>query len=305
MQASDFVEVLCAAHLGNMVEGPFSDRGGMMVVGPPGVLKTTFVSVLDAQYHDVVMLSDINVKSLIRLRDSIATGKINTLVLPELAKVYERVDSTAQGVEGTIRALVAEGFSSASFEDARINRLKARCMVIGALTPAMLDQHFERWVDTGFSRRFLWCLVRLSDTSALEKAAVNWKRIDFRVKHVPRVPLGDSIPNLTTKQERERIVALVKYQPSDDHSMHIQLLTRICAVLRWWYAETNDPRSAMDTIEAFAPALGRDGAVIDLPSTKADNSQAAEVTLAAGNAARQLAAKRWEGKKRRKKVGKK
>lgn len=38
MRANDLLEVLCAAHLGALVEGPFQDRGGLMVVGPPSTL---------------------------------------------------------------------------------------------------------------------------------------------------------------------------------------------------------------------------------------------------------------------------
>lgn len=296
MKAADLVEVLCAAHLGSMVEGPFQDRGGIMVVGPPGVLKTTFVNVLDQQYQDAISVSDINVKSLIRLRDAIASGKVNTLVLPEFAKIYERADVTAKNVEGTLRALTAEGFTAASFEDSRINRLVARAMVIGALTPPTQESHFTGWEESGFNRRFLWALVKLADPLALEKAAVAWERINFRLVHVPLAPLGSTIPNKTTMRERQRCSVLVKYQPGGDHAIQLQVLIRILAVLRWWYAESGQPRNAMETIERFAPALGKTGVELELPSGPDEVDEAMELQQEMSNAASLLSRKRWSGR---------
>ncbi len=299
MQTSELVEILCAAHLGVMVEGPFKERGGIMVVGPPGVLKTTFVGVLDQQYQDAVMMSDINVKSLVQMRDAIASGKINTLVLPEFAKIYERADVTAQNVEGTIRALAAEGFSAASFEDSRINRLTARAMVIGALTPAMVDKRFTGWEESGFNRRFLWALIKLSDPIALERAAVNWTRINFRMQHVPLAPLGVTISNQTTQRERQRLASIAKYQPGGDHAIQIQLLIRILAVLRWWYAESGQKRNAMETMEAFAPALGKNGVALMMPEVDTPNEML-DAALLAGKKHRN--GKRSSTKAKKKKV---
>lgn len=295
MRASELVEVLCAAHLGNLVEGPFQERGGIMLVGPPGILKTTFVSVLDKQYQDALMVSDINVQSLIRLRDQIASGRINTLVLPELAKLYERSSVTSSNVEGTLRALVAEGFAAASFEDSRINRLTARCMILGALTPASIDVHFTNWEESGFNRRFLWCLLRLSDPMAIERAATNWSMVKFRMQHVPLPPISGAIPQTLTLRERQRLAVIAKHQPGGDHAIQIQMLIRIAAVLRWWYAESGSLRNAMDTLEAFAPALGKGGVAIDLPSPKDLVDEALEVAQHMSEAGSALARKRWSG----------
>lgn len=292
MKVSELVEVLCAAHLGNMVESPFKERGGIMVVGPPGVLKTTLVNVLDTQYQDVVSMSDINVKMLVKMRDAIASGKVSTLVLPELAKIYERVDATAKNVEGTLRALAAEGFTAASFEDSRINRLTARAMVIGAMTPSVLDAHFTEWEESGFNRRFLWALIRLADPMALERAAINWQRIEFRQAYVPPHPMGESIPNLTTSRERHRLSSFVKYQPGGDHAIQLQLMIRILAVLRWWYTEAGFTRNAMETMEKFAPALGKTGMEVELPTAKDAVDEARDRQMDMSNAARILASGR-------------
>lgn len=297
MRTEELVEVICAAHLGSLVEGPFQERGGIMLVGPPGVLKTTFVSVLDQQYQDAVMMSDINVKSLIKLRDAIASGKVNTLVLPEFAKIYERADVTARNVEGTLRALAAEGFTAASFEDSRVNRLTARALVIGALTPATIDTHFTTWEESGFNRRFLWVLIKLADPIALERAAINWTRINFRMAHVPLAPLGVTIPNTTTLRERQRLATIAKYQPGGDHAIQIQLLVRMLAVLRWWYAESGQPRNAMETMEAFAPALGRNGVALKLPDSPDGVDKVIERQKEMSNMMSLLSRKRWNGKR--------
>jgi len=118
------------------------------------------------------------------------------------------------------------------------------------------------------------------------------------------VPLGSTIPNKTTQRERQRCAALVKYQPGGDHAVQLQVLIRILAVLRWWYAESGQPRNAMDTIERFAPALGRTGVSLELPSgpDEVDEAMDAQIQMAAHNAASLLSRKRWakNGKPKRK-----
>jgi hypothetical protein len=302
MHANDLIEVLCAVHLSSYVDAPFHERGGLMIVGPPGVLKSTFVGVLDKQYGDALMLSDINAQSMKDLRDQMAAGQIRTLVLPELAKLYQRHPSTAQNVEGTLSALVAEGFSAASFEDSRVNRLKARVVVMGALTPATQGAHFREWEESGFNRRFLWSLVSLANSEALEDAVIEWKRIDFQLQHVPRRPLsGEKIPNVTTREERVALAAMLKYQPGGSHVQQLQLLTKTLAVLRWWYTQSGDTRSPMATIERFAKSLGREGALLDLGSAKklSTKSRGKERDAVSSYAAGALARKRWDKPKRR------
>lgn len=265
MYVQDLIEVLCAAHLTYLVATPFPERGGIMLVGAPGVLKSTFLEELDKQYPNVISMSDLNVKSLIRFREQIAAGNIRTLVFPELQKLYERKDETAANLEGTLRALVAEGFQAASFEDQRVNRLRARCLVIGAMTPATQGKRFEAWDESGFNRRFLWSLIRLADPGALDRAIEEWQRLDFRVRHVPQLPpFEQGIPNLTTRDERMRCRTLVKYQPGGAPTQQAQMLVKILAVLKWWYAETQQERSAIAVVTSFAESLGREGAELHL-----------------------------------------
>lgn len=302
MLASDVVEMVCAAHLSSYVEGQFQERGGLMVVGDPGVLKSTFIGLLDTQYHDALMLSDVNVQTLIKFRGALASGQIKTLVLPELAKVYERMDATAQNVEGTLRALVGEGFQAASFEDARIARTRARCTVIGAMTPRTQASRFDRWEESGFNRRFLWSLVYLDDPHVLDRAVVEWQRIDFGITHVPRPPVGGTIPNLTTREERRRLQMLVKYQPGGSHALQLQLLTRMLSVLRWWYEQTGDTRDPAETLYRWGRSLGKEGAGIEMPEPgKANSRQERERVSSSAGAV--LARSRWGKKKPRKRKG--
>jgi predicted kinase len=263
----EFVEALAAVHLSSYVQSQFPERGGLMVVGPPGVLKSSLLGVLDRQYGDVLVMSDVNARSLTALRDEVAAGKVRTLVFPEMAKLYDRKSDTAQNIEGVLRALASEGFLSASFEDSRISRFTARATIIGAMTPAFNRRRFEEWNESGFCRRFLWSFVRLHDPYVLRDAVIEGERLSFGVPSLPPVPAHGLIPDLTTAEERRRLTMLLKYQPGGDNTLQLVLLTKMLAVLRWWYRELGDPRSAYQTIEHFAQSLWRDGAelVIDRP----------------------------------------
>lgn len=269
-----------------------------MIVGAPATLKSTVAFVLDQQYSDAVSLSDINVQGLITLRDAIASGSIRTLVLPELAKLYERHPHTATNVEGTLRALAGEGFVSASFEDQRINSVRARAAVIGALTPATQRKWFSAWEESGFNRRFLWPLIRLKDPLALEKAVIEWKRLEFHVSDVPRLPVdGGLIPNLTSADDRRQVQRWVKYQPGGNHALQVQLLSKILSVLRWWYTDRKDGRDPLATVASFAQSLGRDGAEISFEKPPARSRR---VRVTKHKAAQTLAKSRWHGRGKRK-----
>lgn len=280
MDVKTLVEVLCAVHLASYVESPFEDRGGLMLVGPPGALKSTMVATLERPYNDAIMLSDINARTLNDLRDQIAQNTIRTLVLPEIQKIYERHPYTASNVEGTLRALAGEGFSSAGFQDARVARLRARACIIGALTPDTYDTHFKQWDSTGYTRRFLWALVYVKDITVLDRSLYEWTRLDFQIRHVPLAPVdGSRIPNLTTKQERQLVRGWVKYQPGGSPVVQAQLLAKVLAVLKWWYIQLANPRTvkqqrtaygtasdqAINVLMDFVPALGKEGAPLDLP----------------------------------------
>lgn len=258
-----FIEALCAAHLSSYVEGPFKERSGLMVVGPPSVLKSTLLGVVGKNYQNALELSDINVQSLVDLRDQMASGVIRTLIISELGKIYERHPSTARNLEGHLRALTAEGFSAASFQDSRMNRLVARCTLLTAMVPGLQEEHFKRWESTGFNRRFLWSLVTLADPQMLTKAVEQWTLFDFGVTAMPLIPTNGKIPNLATPAERHELNKWLKWQPGGGmHATQLTLLSRMLSVLVWHYRRTKSKRKAMDTIQEFSLTLQNGGAVL-------------------------------------------
>jgi hypothetical protein len=269
MEMKSLIEAMCAVHLSSRVEGPMHGRGGMMLIGPPEALKSTFLSVLDKKYPDIIILSDLNVKSMVRLtQTALATGSVRTLVFPELAKLYERQQVTSQNLEGVLRALVAEGFSGASFQEPGVNRFLATATVMGAMTPATIDSKVEGWNDSGFSRRFLWPLIRLENPDVLQNALNRWESLELGITSVIAPPPLGTIPNLTTEAERKALIGLVKYQPphGGEHTLQRALLIRMLAVLKWWNREQGKKADeAMHTIEDFGSALGRVGTTVTLP----------------------------------------
>ena len=259
------LEVLCACHLSTYVQSDVKDCGGMMLIGDPATLRSTMLNVMDRQYHNVLSLSDLNARSLAELRGPIANKTIRSLVLPELAKLYERGNpGTAEHVIGTLRALVAEGFRAASFEDARVNRVVARCVVMAALTPSLQMRHFKDWEESGFNRRFIWPVIALEQGEIIEESRVQRRLLDVEINSYPPIP-NTTIPDETTEAERRALRLLVKHQPGGNHGMQLELMARMLAVLRWWYKKANRPSDeAMARIREFSRSLGREGGLISV-----------------------------------------
>lgn len=257
-----FVEVLTAIHLSSYVKSDFSDRGGLIIVGPPGVWKTTLLNIVDTCYHDALHISDLNVPTLNELKDQIAAGGIRSLVIGELAKLYERDPRTASHLEGTLRALVCEGFRKPSFEDARISTLTARCMVLTAITTKFQTEKYRHWENSGFGRRFLFPLIRMKDPHLLDKAVEDGKKIELRLGRLPPIPPEGVIPDTTTTEERREMRPWLKRQPGGGvHNLQQLVLVRSLAVLKWWYGLIGrPPREAMNTMRVFARSLKDGGA---------------------------------------------
>lgn len=256
--------MLAAIHLSSFVESPFKDRGGIFLVGPPGALKSTCVEFLDVHFSDALVLSDVNVQTLVKLKDRISGHSIRTLVMSDMGKIYERHLSVAANVEGTLRALAGEGFQSASFEDATISRLTARATIIGAMTGSTREKHASRWDDSGFGRRFMWSLVSLRDPHALERAVVQGQLLEIVQSEAPHAPVSGSIPDYTTRAERLEIAGWCKYQPTP-HNIQVATLVKSWAVLKWWARQrTKSEAVAWRTITRFAKSLGRNGVELEI-----------------------------------------
>lgn len=256
-----FIEALCAAHLSTYVYSPFSDVGGVIIVGPPGALKTTMLRVAVSHFPNVTEASDLNVTSLTDLRPAFAAKTQRTLMCPEFAKIYERDPRSAENVEGHIRALVDEGFRAPSFKNQQMARLTAHAVFLSAITEEFREDKYKKWNDSGFNRRFLWPLIRMARPEILEEAADHWKPLDFRMKYLPGLPVSTSIPNMTKASERHRIRQFLRFQPGPTHTTQAHLLTRMLAVLKWWYRiEERRSGSANQTMKLFCRTLAKEGA---------------------------------------------
>ena len=271
------VEVISAVHLAHYVDGGLEQRGGLMLVAPPGALKST-LSETAQFYPDALLLTDVNVQMLADLRDGMVGGNVSTLIFSEFAKIYERNPQTASNVEGSLRALASEGFAGASFQDHRINRRKANATIIGAMPPSLVEKNFKRWEETGFNRRFLWATYGVKGTYILDEAASTLQRLDFGVREVIRVPpLGQTIPYILTEEERKRIRLYVAAQPGGSHTQQIQLFARVWCVLKWWHQMNGTPEETEPTVHEFAKTLSKDGSDLVLTVSAPKSAVAARV----------------------------
>lgn len=260
VKVSTLIECVKAAHLSAYVESPFSTTAGLFLCGPPGVMKTTILGALD-NYESVLTLSDVNTKVLTGIiKSQLTSNTIKTLALPEVQRIYERDPRTAFGVEGTIRSLVEEGYHGASFEDPTVTRFTARATVIGAMTDKFRDSNWTRWTDSGFTRRFLWALVRLGDPSILMNAVESGRmaQIKDEVVSMP-TPVMMKIPPVDAVVRR-RIRPLVRKQPRPSNVQY-EMLCRMAAVLVFYYAKGKSKKDPMQTILEFGNAI-LDGAEI-------------------------------------------
>lgn len=276
ISAKNLLRSICALHLSSYVESPFDSCGGLMLVAAPEALKTSFLSIMD-RYPNTLPLSDINVKTLNMARSDISSNKIRTLVFPEFRKIYERNPQTSSNLEGQIRALVDEGFKAASFEDQRVHGMTARCMVMGAMTEDLYRAKFDSWQKSGFTRRFIWAMYRLSDPVALLKAVEKWIKLDFGPLELLEIPSNGTIPMQISEQERKWILANIKYQPGGQ-AIPFQILCKMFAVLRWHEKRSLAPYEnngkkkeqrkpsveAQEIMKQFVTLLGREGGVVTL-----------------------------------------
>jgi hypothetical protein len=252
--------VVNAAHLSASVESPFTQRGGLMMVAPPGNFKSTLLKFTLENYPDAIVLSDINVQTLMPMRDEIAAGRYRTLGFPAFEKIYERQQATASNVEGIIKAMVDEGFSEASFQGHRmLGKFEARCCIIAAIIPSLYRDKFQKWHENGFSRRFLWCFYQLSDPNVLVSAIHEWKRIQFNEDETPVLPLSN-LPFTVTPEESRQILVLLKNQHGKE--LPFIMMKKILSVLKWRFKK--HPSRPMEIIRDFSESLGKTPVKLDI-----------------------------------------
>jgi len=263
LRATDLIETVCGIHLSSYVRSPVSDRGGLMLVGPPGALKTTFLDVLD-HYHNSIATSNWNTTTLVQMLPQMVNGGIRSIVIPDMHAIYAGDPRTAARFEAMIMQLAGEGTRGASWQDSRHQKFISRCTVLGAMTSKHFERHSKGWEDSGLLRRFLWCSYALADPDVLMRALDTWQRADIGSIAAPMLPADTVIEDTLTSAERQQIRSWLKHQPTP-HEIQYALLCRTASALRWCYRTAKVKRDAMKTVRAFAETLQRNAALVTIP----------------------------------------
>lgn len=257
------LESVCALHLASFVAGPVEDRGGLMITGPPGMLKSTALDVLDANYHNAVSVSNLNTTTLLQMQDQLQSGAVRSIIVPDLQALYAGDPRTVARVEQALMQLAAEGHRGASWQDSRFQRFRSRCTIFSAMTGKFFEKHASAWNDSGFLRRFLWCAYRLEDPDTLMRAISQWTRAELGAIVIPQIPASGGIPDRLTVADRELIRTWVKHQPGP-HEIQFALLCRAASVLGWHYERRKLKRKALVTLAEFARTLHKEAALVQL-----------------------------------------
>lgn len=247
------MEIISAGHVAKYVEGPFDQRGGMMLVGPPGQLKSTIIKQALIEYPDTLILSDVNVQEMGRLKNSLIGGRYTSIGFGEFEKLYERNPATASNLEGVLRAMIEEGFDKLSFESQQMASMKAQIFLVGGITPSAYAKRYQNWIDSGFARRFIWIHYRLDNPDVLVSAIRAWKKIDFG-KISCKIPASRSIPYIATRETNRWLEKMLDHQPAKETPLTV--LKKIYCVLVWRY----NRKAAKRLLEDFAPSMSRSGA---------------------------------------------
>lgn len=257
MTPQTLIEVIDCAHLTSFITSPFPQRGALMIVGPPGSMKTTFIRVALSEHPSALFLSDLNINSLMRLRDSLVSGRYRTIAFPEYEKLYQRKADTAANVEGTIKQLIEEGFSRASFEELDAITTTARTLIVGAMTYDFYNKMITRWRESGFKRRILWVGISLENPDRIMQAIRKWELIE--INGIPRRYPSKDIPFNVSDTESKAIEGMLKGQWE---ATPYVLLKKMFAVLKWKYPK--EPKKPMRIMEELGSCLDNKLGIINL-----------------------------------------
>lgn len=276
---------LCAAHLSGYVKSEFKSRGGMMLVAPPGHLKTAFLLSVAQTFDDgAVPVSDLNTAQLSKMKEAMSGGSLRTLILTDMQKLSQRNASVADNLYGNLSAVVDEGYTAAAWNDnPLLPRTIARCSVIGAVTPAYYGRMIGEFADSGFARRFLWSQLRLENPNLLAEAVVQQKQLRFtNDAGVPPKPVNGIIEEKLSTGEIRELKAIVSEQLSGD-AIGYQLITKMLAVLRWWYRVMNVKDDPIETLFEYGRCLGRKAEPAKITELFLDGAETAVVNTRAVN----------------------
>lgn len=239
-----------------------------MMEGPPATLKTTFIQNVLDEHYDALVVSDINIQTLMKLRSDFRTGRYSTLAFTEFSKIYARRGDSSANLEAAIHQMVEEGFTKPSFVDQRMSMTRSRCFVIGAMTEAFYETKYNEWMDSGFLRRFLWCNLSISHSHLLMDSIAQWTPLDLG-DYKTKTPGNKFIPLCVSDKENTELRLMLKEQVGT--TTPFVLMKKILSVLHWKY-DKDEPKRAWYIMEDFAPCLLREGAEIDLTKQQLEMS---------------------------------
>lgn len=264
MLISSLLRFTCALQYTYLVDSPFKQRGGFLLIAGPGNMKSTIVEHSVKPFSNALAYSDLTLKQLAVLRSPIANGLYHTLGFIELEKLYARNMSVALNLEGVIKAMVEEGFSHFAFEDKRCWVPVARCYVIASVLDSLYRLNFARWQDNGFLRRFLIFKYNLSmDAKRKVREAIHEGQL---IEMPPMFPIPSTpIHFEITKDESKHLEMILG---TDDMSFTPLNLTRkALVVLKWVHRQNRNGRkkqTPMECIEDLKDGLGPFGGTLDL-----------------------------------------
>lgn len=267
------VEGICGIHLASYVAAPYKDRGGLMLVGPPGVLKTTLLDVLDDNYHNALSISNSFMGTMSKLQSAFYNGQIRSLCFPDLQSIYAGDPRTANRIEQMMMQLAGEATRTiGGGEDSRYAKFKGYCTMFACMTDTFFTSHTPKWEASGFLRRFLWSTYTLQDPEILIRAISQWTRADLGSYRIPEIPTNAYIKDTLTSIERNEIYAWLRHQPGP-HEIQMQVMCKAVCALRWHYELKGYKKDAMHTMHEFAETLQRDAALLTIPEQKYDREE--------------------------------
>lgn len=270
MRVATLIEFLDAVADTKYITGPFEERGGVMLVGPPGSMKTTIIEAAVHPHSDALTLSDLNVQQWMKMKDEFVTRRYTCLAFAEFEKIYQRHPATASNLEGIIKALVSEGYGTGPGGDPRMPRIKARACVIGGITPDCNERHYEEWTKNGFLRRFVWFTIAIHDPELIVKAIREWQLINFG--KMSYRPTNAHIPVELSEKKSRAIEHIMRSQPGL-HGTGYVLMKKVFSILEYKYSgngygggagthRIKPSKRPYEILEEIASALSKDGDAI-------------------------------------------
>lgn len=239
-----------------------------MLVGPPGVLKTTLLDVLDDHYHNALSVSNSFMQTMKKLQSSFYNKQIRSMCFPDLQSIYAGDPRTSNRIEQMMMQLSGEATRTIGGEqDARYAKFKGYCTMFTAMTDSFFNEHVGKWEESGFLRRFLWSTYTLYQPDILMDAIENWQRAELGYFLIPTIPLTGAITETLEQHERHTIRALLRHQPGP-HELQFQVLCKATMALKWHYRNNGIKKKALETVQLFSRTLGKDAALIVLPEQK-------------------------------------